>query len=197
MTLITTNANGNDTLTFPGYITVNPTPALPVITQTGYTLTSSAAANYQWQFNSADIPGATNQSYNVTQTGYYTVVITDQNGCTASVTTYVLITGIADIFSDANVLIYPNPSDGNFTIELLNQEIGNEIFISVKNTLGQIIFSTEEKIGAAAFKKEVDLRSSDPRHNISTGVYFVEVYKSNSLKTSQQVLVRKKIIISD
>src|SRR5216110_1665635 len=51
VTLITTNVNGNDTLTLPGYITVYATPSIPTITQTGYTLTASAAANYQWQLN--------------------------------------------------------------------------------------------------------------------------------------------------
>jgi hypothetical protein len=91
VTLITTTATGNDTLTLPGYITVYPTPPFPTITQNGYTLTSSPAAGYQWQFNNVDIAGATNQTYTATQTGYYTVVIADSSGCINSATVYVTI----------------------------------------------------------------------------------------------------------
>jgi PKD repeat protein len=97
VTLITTNANGNDTLTLSNYITVYSTPPLPTITQNGYILTSSAADFYQWQFNNADIPGATNQSYTATLTGYYTILISDSNSCSSSATVYVLIVGLTII----------------------------------------------------------------------------------------------------
>src|SRR6185436_15567486 len=103
-------------LTLIDYITVYPTPPFPVITQVGYTLTSSSASSYQWQLNSADIPGATNQSHTVLQSGYYTVIVSDSNGCVNSASIKVIISGIDDM-SDAYVLIYPNPSDGNFIVE--------------------------------------------------------------------------------
>jgi hypothetical protein len=158
------------------FITVNPTPAIPTITQTGYTLTSSAAANYQWQFNSVDIPGATNQSYAVTQTGYYTVFITDQNGCSASATTYVLITEIENVPGDENILIYPNPSNGNFVVEYSNGIGGDEMEINIHNTLGQLVFSSKEKINSTDGKVEIDLCKGDARHCVSTnGVYFIEI----------------------
>src|SRR5213075_2620540 len=48
VTLITTNANGSDTLTLHNYITGYPTPPIPTITQVGYTLTSSPASSYHW-----------------------------------------------------------------------------------------------------------------------------------------------------
>src|SRR6185369_12405652 len=110
--------------------TVYATPPFPTITQTGYTLTSSSAANYQWQFNNVDIPGATNQSYDVQQSGYYTVFITDQNGCVSSTTIYILIEGIDEMNSVANVLIYPNPSNGNFIVELQDEKINDEVSIA-------------------------------------------------------------------
>jgi PKD repeat protein len=146
VTLITTNANGNDTLTHSNYITVYPTPAIPVITQVGYTLTSTVAPFYQWQFNATDIPGATNQSYSVLQTGFYTVIVSDSNGCENSVTVYVLITGIDDVNSDVSVLIYPNVSSRIFTLEISGNLQDAEI--NVVNTLGQIVFS--EKINSEA-----------------------------------------------
>jgi PKD repeat protein len=69
VTLITTGPNGSDTLTKDDYITVYSTPPFPTVTQNGYTLTSSPANSYQWQLNSIEIPGATDQSYTVCKQG--------------------------------------------------------------------------------------------------------------------------------
>ncbi|HYV90612.1 MAG TPA: kelch repeat-containing protein [Chitinophagales bacterium] len=189
VTLITTNAYGSDTLTLPDFITVYATPPFPTITQVGYTLTSSPANSYQWQFNSADIPGATNQSYAILQTGLYTVVVSDSNGCVNSATTYVLISGI-DETSGGNIFISPNPSNGNFIVELPNGPdlIGmvDEVSIDVVNTLGQNIFSSSESrsIGIAShFKKEIDLSG------VAGGVYFIVI-------KSQNIFLKNKIIIT-
>ncbi|HYV95567.1 MAG TPA: kelch repeat-containing protein [Chitinophagales bacterium] len=171
VTLITTGANGSDTLTLHNYITVYPTPPFPTITQAGYTLTSSSAASYQWQFNSVDIPGATNQEYTILQTGYYTVVVGDSNSCKNSFTVYVLISGINEVMTDANISIYPNPATDGLMVEWLNGFAGDEITLTIVNTLGQEIFSTQEFrfIGTADWKKEIDLR------NAPSGVYFIEI----------------------
>jgi PKD repeat protein len=210
VTLITTNANGTDTITLHNYITVYPTPPFPTITQVDYTLTSSPANSYQWQFNSADIPGATNQSYTILQSGYYTVVVGDSNGCINSFTEYVLISGFDDVMSNANISIYPNPSSGDFIVEFswakasengwLNGQIVGDASIDVVNTLGQIIFSSAEfqSIGTSQFsegvsqgvlmdhsyKKEIDLG------NVATGFYFIEIKTVNEFW-------RKKILISE
>jgi hypothetical protein len=185
VTLITTSATGNDTLTLPAYITVYSTPPFPTIVQAGYLLTSSPASSYQWQFNSADIAGATNQSYTVTQTGYYTVVIQDSNGCANSAILYVLITGTPDVIGGAYISIYPNPSAGVFTIELLKNEYAGEISIDAVNALGQILFSStlSQSIGTSVSIKEIDL------HNLSDGVYFVNLQ-------AEKFSLKKKIVIS-
>jgi hypothetical protein len=114
VTLITTNANGTDTLVLAGYITVYATPAFPMITQNGMTLTSSIATTYEWQLNGIPIPGATNQTYTATETGYYTVLITDEHGCQNSTTLFVEVTGIDEQIAGEVISIFPNPSHGNF-----------------------------------------------------------------------------------
>ena len=182
VTLITTNANGNDTLTLYNYITVYPTPPFPSITQVDYTLTSSPASSYQWQFNSTDIPGATNQSYTILQTGYYTVIVSDANGCVNSTTVYVLISDIEEAMGDGSILIYPNPSSGSFMVEWLNGLMAGEVSVEVVNTLGQIIFSSTEKISSTNRTKEIEL------HNAANGVYFLKI-------KSQNISLKKKIII--
>jgi PKD repeat protein len=182
VTLITSNGFGSDTLAMHDYITVFATPLLPTITQSGYTLTSSAASTYQWQKNSIDLPGATNQTYDVLQTGYYSVIITDENGCISSNTLYVLITGLGNEISDTGFSLYPNPTNGTFEINLLNEfEIG-EATISITNALGQKVYLSNEII-SSTFKKEIHLK------NITNGIYFLHV--SNAYSSFQQ-----KIIIS-
>ncbi len=181
VTLIATNAYGSDTLVLTGYITVYATPAFPTVTVNGYVLTSSYASSYQWQFNSVDIPGATNQSYTATQTGYYTVIITDENGCVSSTTVYVEITGIEKVRDDLGVSVYPNPSNGNFTLQFSKRITSEMISIDVINALGQTVFSIEEN--NPTFMKPIQL------NGIAEGIYFIDV-------KSEDFYLRRKIIIS-
>lgn len=178
VTLITTTANGNDTLTIPNYITVHPTPPFPVITQNGNTLTSTSADFYQWQLNATDIPGATNQSYTITQSGYYTVVVTDVHGCKNSSSVDILMIGIEEA-GDPEILIYPTPSKGNFIVELMNYQIADEVSLSITNALGQELFFIKE---ISPFKKEIRL------NEVANGVYFIEV-------KSEKIFFRKKVLI--
>jgi len=182
VTLITTNANGNDTTTLNDYITVHDTPAFPTIAQIGYTLLASAAATYQWQLNATDIPGATDQTYDVLQTGFYTVIISDGNGCKNSSTLYVQITGIAGIFSNANCAIYPNPSSGSFTVELQHAEDAGAVTLNIVNTIGQVVYSSNEIISVNDWKKEIVLQATP-------GIYFVDI-------KMEDVFVRRMIVIN-
>ncbi|HYV95598.1 MAG TPA: SBBP repeat-containing protein [Chitinophagales bacterium] len=166
VTLITTGANGNDTLTLHNYITVYPTPPIPTITQAGYTLTSSSASSYQWQFNAVDISGATNQSYTVLQTGYYTVVVGDTNGCKNSFTLYVLISGINEAGGDENIYIFPNPASDELTIDK-KQLTADEI--EIKDVAGRNIYLLPFKAKTIV----VDVRG------LPSGIYFVMI-RSNA-----------------
>jgi hypothetical protein len=59
-------------------------PAVPNIALNLGNLESSVADNYQWYFEGVAITGAVFQQYFPTQTGNYTVQITDVSGCTSS-----------------------------------------------------------------------------------------------------------------
>ncbi len=88
------NASGNDTLLLNNFISVNALPAPPIITVSGNILMSSSAALYQWELNSVPIPGATGQSFVANQSGFYSVVITDENGCSNSAGIDFIFTGV-------------------------------------------------------------------------------------------------------
>jgi len=79
-------------------VTVNPLPPTPTVTPSGpttfctggsVTLTSDAASGNQWNLNGNPIGGETNTTYIATNSGDYTVTVTDGNSCssTSAVTT--------------------------------------------------------------------------------------------------------------
>ena len=80
--------------------------------------------------------GDTTQSISVQTSNSYSVIITAQNGCTASDTINVsFVNGIQENINDERINIYPNPSSNSFFLELDKQE---KIFqIEVYNALGQ------------------------------------------------------------
>jgi hypothetical protein len=168
VTLISTNTFGSDTVVLSNFITVYSTPPIPSIAQNGYTLTATSAYSYQWQLNSTDIPGATNQSYDVQQSGLYTVITGDPNGCVNSASTYVGITGIFDEADNKDIAVIPNPSDGNFLVMLQNMsEV--QIRIQIFNPVGEKIFLTDERITDPSFEKEINLPAS------LAGIYFLSI----------------------
>ena len=183
VTLITASTSGNDTVTLPGFITVLPTPPIPVITQTGNVLTSTPAFSYQWQFNLIDIPGATNQSLTISQSGLYTVIIGDSTGCTTQANFTATLVGIAEISAGATIGIHPNPSNGNFVLEWEAEKNSDWLHIEIYNALGQSVFSSDEKNVNKNFKKEISLSV------LARGIYFIE------MKTAD-FSAREKIILS-
>ncbi len=113
-------------------VTVNPIPATPTINAGGPTtfcaggsvlLTSSSASGNQWYLNGNPIGGETNQTYNATAAGNYTVVVTT-DGCTsaASATTAVTvnpvpatptITGASSFCAGSSTLLTSSSATGN------------------------------------------------------------------------------------
>jgi hypothetical protein len=65
-------------------ITVNPKPAVPTITPNGGQLVSSSAAGNQWNFNGSPISGASLPSFSPTQSGNYSVTVTNGFGCSST-----------------------------------------------------------------------------------------------------------------
>ena len=181
--LITTTTTGIDTLVKPGFITVNSTPPIPVITQNGNVLTSTAASAYQWQLNSVDIPGATNQSYTATQSGLFTVIIGDANGCTNSATMDIVISEVENIKNQPTLSVWPNPSNGIITVEWSEHKIAQEISLEVVNSLSQTFYISTEQNTRATFRKDMNLET------LSNGIYFI------NLKTKEN-FCRKMIVIS-
>ena len=134
-------AGGNASLS----ITVNPTPATPVVTQNGNVLTSSASIGNQWYNSSGILAGQTNQTYSVTSnSNYYSVVTIAGCSSASSNTISITTTEIATNQNTSSLTVYPNPSDKHTSIELqLTSKCDVQIYLF--NALGEELEVIEEK----------------------------------------------------
>jgi hypothetical protein len=119
----------------------------PYIVQQGTTLTSTEEAHYTWFLDGVELP-TTNRSIEITKAGMYKVMVTNEVGCTA-LSEPIHITSIpnptADFSTrgrDARLRVYPNPSDGRITIQLISDYEGN-IELTVHDLAGKQYYSAQ------------------------------------------------------
>jgi hypothetical protein len=121
--------------------TLHALPAVPVITQNGPQLQSSAASGNQWYLAGQPVAGATDSVFIPLQNGSYTVAVTDSNGCTSVSAPYVMLnTGNGQISYNAELTLWPNPVNDQLLIYLLAPLRSLKIY----NAAGQIMFSSTE-----------------------------------------------------
>ena len=91
------------------------------VSQSGINLSANqSGSSYQWLNcpTMSSIPGATNQTYTPTNNGDYAVAITN-NGCSDTTACYTITSvGIMENGFGNGLLLYPNPTNGNFSIDL-------------------------------------------------------------------------------
>lgn len=106
---------------------------------------------------------------------------TDNNSCSASATQTLTVTdckGLEEFSELQNIVVYPNPSNGLVSLNILNAQFEN-LQIIVFDVQGKLICNTIEKNVNNTFKKEIDLQEK------AKGMYFINVFgdlKTASLK---------------
>ena len=183
ITVYGTNSCGNGTVSPAFNVTVNPIPPAPVITLMGTLLMSDAPAGNQWYFNGGPIPGATQQTYEPTQTGTYWAVVT-LNGCSSdsSNNIYVVITGTGENSMGSAFTVHPNPNDGQFTVHLEGMKSGIYT-IEVINNLGVTLWKSGNQEIAGNRDLSIDIRP------VPAGVYTVVLRNQSTLEV-RRILVR-------
>jgi hypothetical protein len=149
---------------------IYPTPATPVITQNFDTLVSSAPYGNQWYYSNTLLSGATNQTYVPIDTGNYFVIVTDSNGCVSDTSNIIhyLNVGISNDAPYTGFIIYPNPNNGTFTIQL-NSDVNEDIELRILNVLGETVI--DKKI----VSQKTDIDISD----FAVGVYFAKIFTAH------------------
>ncbi|MBL6663416.1 MAG: fibronectin type III domain-containing protein [Flavobacteriales bacterium] len=137
------------------------------------------AATYQW-LNCSDlspISGATSRQYTATALNDYACQITIGN-CTKTtecITVSSLDTGQVSIsqFSKSDIKVYPNPNNGQFTLELSDKP-QSQLNLTISNALGQIVHQQQ----LISITNSIDLA------NVNKGIYIMDLSSpTQSLKT--------------
>ncbi len=151
------------------------------ISQNADTLYATTVPNYQWYYNDTLIPGATEQTYIINQSGYYYVVATS-GGCTftsPTIETSCLCVGISELNSIVNIpILYqniPNPFGEETTINyylpqtakaakmVFYDNMGKmikEVVISQKGNASFIVKSSELSSGVYSYSLVVDEKTT-------------------------------------
>jgi len=138
---------------------------VPHIWAAGNSLFSTGGINYQWYLNNNLIPLATNNTYNFTQNGSYTMMVTDADGCTYLSDSFVVANvGINEI-SLSGFQVFPNPVNDVLTIKNNAGAMMHEIKIT--DTWGRIVMKY-------AINNNFDNYNIDLTY-LKSGVYFIEV----------------------
>ncbi len=147
----------------------------------GLTLTADASGpdiSFEWYSCSGDsvIPGENNQILEVTENGSYALIISN-SGCTDTSECEVINDVSLSSEKKSSVVIYPNPNNGMFTIDL---EIDSEI--KVYDAIGKLIHSKTLKVGANVL---------DLRNIVETGVYIIEISDKTGNKSIHNLVIRQ------
>ena len=89
----------------------------------------------------------------------YTLWVFDERGCAATdkaVITVIGGTGIAGHTADGKIVVYPNPSSGAFTLEIIHSQ-ASDIMISVMTMTGQVVHNEILTGGDSEMKAAIDL----------------------------------------
>lgn len=101
---------------------------------------SGNLVGYQWYQDAAPIAGATRESFRPEASGDYFVIVTDENGCTASSESlFFNVTGLEEESLSVQTRLFPNPTDGTLLYLELPTVVNRVEHIAIFNTLGQAL----------------------------------------------------------
>lgn len=127
-----TNAAGCDSsLTLNLSLNFSPSqPNIYVQNQVNLSTDLTPGLSYQWITCSdlSPIAGQTAITYNPSSNGVYAVVISNSCGSDTSLCTSITTIGLEE-WAKENMLLFPNPNNGNFTLEIPEALIGKDVYI--------------------------------------------------------------------
>jgi hypothetical protein len=159
-------------------VTVNPSPAVYISGLQSQYYDTDAAVTLTGNPSGGTFagPGISGNTFDPTSVGIGTYTITytftDANGCTGSINEQVSVVdfvGIAGISDHYDLSIYPNPTEGLFTLDLTLPEPAGEVIMRIYNMVGQPVFETV--FGAA----KDELKQTFDFSEWAAGSYFVQV----------------------
>lgn len=140
-----THANGCVAQSESIKVSILEAPPKPYIVQKEQRLLATPAFAYKWYYNGAILQGANAQEIEATTVGTYLVQCINEHGCVASSesTTIesVTLSTPESSANDAKLRLYPNPTGGLFTVQLVSEYKGT-IQITIADLQGKEVAST-------------------------------------------------------
>ena len=170
-TVTVTYSNSCSSLSSPVAITTSTAPATPVISYNGaFDLQSTVAVAYQWLLAGAEIAGANSQFYTPTENGIYTVIVSNENGCTSVSLPYEWLITSLNKNSNSTLEIFPNPSQNHITVVWESEKIKYVHIYDLLGNLVQIEYENFNKINVS---------------NLSSGNYFVRIFNAKGVSENK------------
>lgn len=157
-------------------ITVNAIPSVPSITRINNTLTCSlTGVTYTWLLNNVPINGATNQTYDILQSGTYKVVVKNANGCINISSDFIAYkTGIKEISGVSGVKIFPNPVNEILSVEFTTSKKKN-IHFTVYDVSGKKVLEETKSFEEGENSHQLSFS------NFAKGAYLIEMNDGHSM----------------
>lgn len=161
---------------------------------------------YQWKKNGVAIIGAYNSSYVAKTSGDYQIRIISGasvawsapervivNNCKTEDSLFFqqvsedAILNVSNSVDPLQLKVYPNPTNGLFSIEIINMNNFSEenISIEVVNETGQLVYSSEPKKVSGQMKKTIELDKTLP-----SGIYFLKIKIGDKEENTKLMLAR-------
>jgi hypothetical protein len=152
------------------WITVNPTPVTPIVTQELDVLSSSQALGNQWYNSDGMLDGEINQTYTYTfEDDYYTIVTLLGCSSEASNIIHAVLTKVSKPEISSTILLYPNP-------------INNELVIEIEGNDKIVNFEILNSIGEIVFKDSFYEKTSVFTNSFAAGVYMVKLNYDDNIE---------------
>ncbi len=166
------------------------------VTFTSYVVNPGPTDAYQWSVNGVAIPapygtGSTFTSQALMDSAVVTLTVYSSTMCAdpdSAVSNSIVMhisnnTGVKALNAFSDVNLYPNPTNGTFSVKgFLNGINNKEISLEMMNSLGQIIYSTSATVNNSVLDQKVSV-------NVADGIYMLRI-KSDEQSKSFRVVVQ-------
>ncbi len=169
---ITDTTNGCSSYSKPVSVTSGTIPD-PSISYEWPSFQTGLFSYYQWYYNNAPITGATSVHYAPTQSGVYTVMVTDANGCTGTSTNYYFAySGVGNVSITGDVRIYPNPAN-------------DIVYINAPVAINAALYAMDGRLVQSGKNiKQLDISG------LASGIYMIAITDENNMVIKIDKLVK-------